>query len=173
MVLVSALSFCVWGQALGYDLHITRADYWAENESRQISPQEWLKVIGDDPSLTLDPDNGPYFAIYSAASGDESRWLAWRDGNVHSKNPDRETLEKMLAVARALGGRVQGDDGEHYEHVDGHSDDLPQRNVGDPPGPQGPNELPAYLQQERRSNRAMYALIALAIAGLFLVRQFL
>ncbi len=154
---------------MGYDLHVTRAGFWAENEGQSIGAEEWLKVVSEDPSLTLDAANGPCFAVLSDSDGDAKRWLDWRDGNVYSTNPDRRTLEKMLAVAKALGGRVQGDDGEHYEHVE----DLPYDPPGGAPASRDPDELPAYMQQERRSNRIMYGLIALAIVSMFVVRQFL
>ncbi len=154
---------------MGYDLHITRAEFWAENEAQAITPEEWLQIVSDDASLSLDAENGQCFAIYTAEAGDVSRWLDWRDGNVYTKNPDRKTLEKMLAVAEALGGRVQGDDGEHYKSVA----DLPEDAIGSAYADRDPDELPLYMQAERRTNRIMYALIALALLSAVIVRQFL
>ncbi len=153
---------------MGYDLHITRAEFWAENEGQAISAEEWLKIVSDDDSLSLDHANGRCFAVYTAEAGDDSRWLDWHDGNVYAKNPDRRTLEKMLAVADALGGRVQGDDGEHYKSVD----DLPEVVTASMSKDGGSDELPLYMQDERRTNRIMYALIALALLAAFIVRQF-
>ncbi len=154
---------------MGYDLHITRADFWAENEGQEISAEEWLEIVGEDASLSLDAANGRCFAVYTAEAGDDTRWLDWNDGNVFAKNPDRKTLEKMLAVAKALGGRVQGDDGEHYKSID----DLPQDVAVRAPGDRSPDELPLYMQAERRSDRITYALIALALLSAFIARQFL
>ena len=154
---------------MGYDLHITRADFWAENEGQTISAEEWLQIVRDDASLSLDVTNGSCFAVYTAEAGDATRWLDWRDGNVYTKNPDRKTLKKMLAVAEALGGRVQGDDGEHYKSVA----DLPEDAIVSAPTDRDPDELPLYMQAERRTNVIMYALIALALLSAFIVRQFL
>ena len=154
---------------MGYDLHITRADFWAENEGHEIAVEEWLRLVAENASLRLDVSNGPCFAIVTIDDDDSSRWLDWRDGNVYTKSPDSATLEKMLAVAEALGGRVQGDDGEHYQSVE----DLPQRSSGELSNRRDPDELPAYLQRERLWNWLSYALIALAILGAFVARQFL
>jgi hypothetical protein len=30
---------------MGYDIHITRAEHWAENEGREISAEEWLAYV--------------------------------------------------------------------------------------------------------------------------------
>ena len=154
---------------MGYDLHITRAEFWAENEGQAISAEEWLQIVSDDESLTIEAVNGPCFAVFSARAGDATRWLDWRDGNVYTKNPDRMTLEKMLAVAEALGGRVLGDDGEHYKSVD----DLPEGATASASADRDPDGLPLYMQAERRTNRITYVLIALALLSAFIVRQFL
>jgi hypothetical protein len=50
-------------------------------------------------------------------------WLNWHDGNIETKNPDEALIDKMVAIARGLGGTVQGDDGEIY-----HSGHQPPRH---------------------------------------------
>jgi hypothetical protein len=37
---------------MGYDVHITRGDWW-DQESAQILDEEWLGVVDRDPDLTL------------------------------------------------------------------------------------------------------------------------
>lgn len=39
---------------MGIEFYITRADFWAENEEAQITPDEWLSLINSDSELTKD-----------------------------------------------------------------------------------------------------------------------
>jgi hypothetical protein len=100
---------------MGYELHITRAEFWADNDNNQITVDEWLKFVAADPELKLAGYNGPHFALWSGRSKSPEPWLDWSQGNVYSKNPDKAIVSKMLQIAQALGARVQGDDGEFYE----------------------------------------------------------
>ena len=77
---------------MGYEIHITRAEEWFDNEESQIPRAEWL-AVGDS-------------------------WFDWFEGNLDTKNPDHATLAKALALAGVLAARVQGDDGERYESPD-------------------------------------------------------
>src|SRR5262245_49469907 len=99
---------------MGYDLHITRADNWADNDGAQISAEEWLAIVRNDPELTLLPENGPCFTHWSGPSRLAEPWLDWSEGNVYTKYPDSALLRKMANLATQLGARVQGDDGEFY-----------------------------------------------------------
>ncbi|MDJ0700702.1 MAG: hypothetical protein QNJ07_12670 [Woeseiaceae bacterium] len=106
---------------MGYDLHITRAEFWAQNAGKEISAEEWLRLVEDDPELIIDTDNGPHFAVSNEPSQNDAgwpRWFDWFEGNVYTKNPDRQTLGKLLQIANALDATVQGDDGETYTSVD-------------------------------------------------------
>ena len=104
------------------DVHITRADNWAQNEGHEILASEWLDLVDHDPELQLAGHNGPYFAIWSGDPDDPEAWLDWDDGNVSTKNPNERLLEKMVEIARRLGARVQGDDGEWYPDATAVSD---------------------------------------------------
>ena len=101
---------------MGYDLHITRAESWADNAGAEIGAEEWLAAVRADPELTLAPDvgMGPHFARWSGPSRHDEPWLDWRAGNVYTKSPDSALLRKMVRLAERLGARVQGDDGELY-----------------------------------------------------------
>lgn len=104
---------------MGYDLHITRADHWANNDGCQISSQEWLEVVRNDPELTLELFNGPCFAVWNGeCSYPAGGWFDWSEGNVYTKNPDRSVLLKMLQLATTLNAKVQGDDGENYHSIE-------------------------------------------------------
>ena len=74
---------------VGYNLYITRAAEWSQNEGHEIGEVEWLALNVGEP-------------------------FYWADGNVVCKNPDAAMIERMVEMARRLGARVQGDDGELY-----------------------------------------------------------
>src|SRR5262245_30079321 len=99
---------------MGYDLHVTRADLWAENEGREISRQEWLSLVAADPEPTPEPVNGDEYARWAGRCRYAKPWFHWWRGNISTKNPDRAIVIKMLELASRLGARVQGDDGEFY-----------------------------------------------------------
>jgi hypothetical protein len=105
---------------LGYDLHIARAEYWAENEDAPITHDEWIALAASDEDLFAMPENGDAFFAFGDRV-DPHAWFDWFEGDVLTKNPDRPTLTKMLDLAERLDARVQGDDGELYESPD----DLP------------------------------------------------
>ena len=107
---------------MGYELHITRAENWAESDQNPIAAEEWLALVDGDPELRIDADNGAHFAIWSGpCSYPDGGWFDWSDGCISTKHPDRAILAKMLQIASHLGARVQGDDGEEYMQPD----DLP------------------------------------------------
>jgi hypothetical protein len=70
------------------------------------TPDGTLRIT--DPLLTewrAHPSGGPV-------------WISHFRGNFSIKNPDEECLAKMRQIAKALGARVQGDDGEFYDESD-------------------------------------------------------
>jgi hypothetical protein len=99
--------------AVGYELHITRAESWFENENAPIPLDEWLALANADPELRAMPENGEAFFEY----GDDG-WFDWFEGNVDTKSPERGTIAKMLELAERLGASVRGDDGELYVSPD-------------------------------------------------------
>ena len=116
---------------MGYDLHITRADEWFENEGLEIDAAEWLAYVESDPEMRLDGYaeasvgegkvlryESEGLAVWTTYSGHERdgnmAWFDLRSGNVVVKNPDEEIIAKMCDIAEGLNARVQGDDGELY-----------------------------------------------------------
>jgi hypothetical protein len=115
---------------MGYDLHITRAEEWAESESAPITLAEWKELVDADPEMkltgfaeTLLPD-GQTLSLESAglaewnAPGRPRVWFDCRRGRISVKSPDDWVLEKMRQIAKRLGARVQGDEGESYDEDD-------------------------------------------------------
>jgi hypothetical protein len=101
---------------MGYDAHITRAESWGMGDEPLISPQEWLTVVRADQELQLLDEGKPYTAEWLPAAVNCDTYFEWENSAVHSKNPSPEALLKMEELARRLGARVQGDDGEIYEN---------------------------------------------------------
>lgn len=147
---------------MGYDLHITRAEHLSENKEHLITAEEWLAIIASDDELTLDINNGPYFANWSGSSIYESPWFDWYEGDIYTKHPDQAMLEKMLQIANKLGATVQGDDGEHYKQIE----DLPEfspTNLLEQTKVGWWQKYPPYKRKEFIQNIVMFAIIALVI----------
>jgi hypothetical protein len=102
---------------MGVELHITRAEFWADNESAEISSAEWLNYVASDAELSLADGNGQFYAVWNGLSKYDEPWLNWFNGNVSTKWPDTALFEKMLQVAGALGAKVQDDEGTNYLKV--------------------------------------------------------
>lgn len=96
------------------EFHITRADSWAFNSGQEITEDEWMSLVAQDPELVLDPAGGTHFARWQSEYALADASFDWYDGNIFTKNLDRATLWKALQIAGWVGGRVQGDDGETY-----------------------------------------------------------
>ena|GEM_PF-2686269 len=43
---------------MGYDLHITRKEFWADKEGSIITLEEWQQYVATDPDLASDPEIG-------------------------------------------------------------------------------------------------------------------
>ena len=120
---------------MGYELHIVRKNDWNNfDEESDITLNEWLSYINNDSELepTNSSDikageeqffnNKPGYCEWNAHSiykeTNARPWFAYWQGGISTKNPDDETVLKMLAIAEKLNARVQGDDGEFYEEDD-------------------------------------------------------
>ena len=104
------------------NLHVTRAEKWSDNAGHEISAEEWLAIIEADPELLVHPINGPTFALWLRPGQGPRGWIDWEAGNLWAQDPDRALLRKMLGIAKKLGAKIQGDEGELYET----STDLPE-----------------------------------------------
>ncbi|MQY15802.1 hypothetical protein SRB5_59930 [Streptomyces sp. RB5] len=103
---------------MGYIVHITRRANWWDEHGPDISTREWEDVVDVDPDLVMIPmpeggwTDGPPRWIAVLGGGAEA--MAWQSGSVMARYPSDVMIAKMVVVARALGARVQGDDGEFY-----------------------------------------------------------
>jgi hypothetical protein len=92
---------------MGYDLHITRRKRWTDNGD-DITGDEWLAYVKGDSELHLQPESGPYFAVWRGPSELDEPWLDWSDDQIYSKNPDFTLIDKMVAIAQQFDAAVQG-----------------------------------------------------------------
>jgi hypothetical protein len=99
---------------MGYELHITKKEDWSE-DGLDITTDEWINIVKNDPELSIDNKNGSYFAIWKPAGIDAEYWLDWFEGNICSKYPEPALIQKMIEIAKLLNAKVQGDDGEIYD----------------------------------------------------------
>ncbi|HAE78299.1 hypothetical protein JC794_04085 [Morganella morganii] len=99
---------------MGVEFHITRAEFWVENEDAQITADEWLNYINNDNELNRYIINGDYHALWSGPSLYEEPWLDWSAGNIYTKWPDTGLYRKMLQIAKHLNARVMDDEGTIY-----------------------------------------------------------
>jgi hypothetical protein len=102
---------------VGYDLHITRADYWTDHALYPISLAEWVAVADAEPRITRhrEGDKGPNYTFTNADG--ESRHLGWWDGMITIWK-GHDVAAELAVVAQKLGARLVGDEFEEY-HTDG------------------------------------------------------
>ena len=99
---------------MGYDLHITRKEFWSDEDGPTIRIDEWIAYLNGDPEIEADPEN-PGLENWRLAKHPE-KWPLWWDrrGEIYTKNPDSEVIKKMVQIAESLHARVLGDDDEIY-----------------------------------------------------------
>lgn len=98
---------------MGYDLRITRRSGWSTDGGPEITLDEWKAYVETDADIRPAPNNGPADFLCTAHPAEPSP-LWWDHGEVITKNPDKDMICKMAAIARHLDAKVQGDDGEIY-----------------------------------------------------------
>ena len=127
---------------MGYDIHITRRAFWADEDGPVISLEAWMAHCATDASLVAMPvrneaggivmdDPSPGSVAYQLPNGE---WwpMWWDEGGVLTKNPPVGTFAKLAEIAAAFQAQVQGDDGEQY-------DASGERIVATTPQPSGEN----------------------------------
>lgn len=60
---------------MGVEFHITRAEFWADNDDAQITSDEWLHYINSDNELSRYIINGDYHALWSGPRYTQSHGL--------------------------------------------------------------------------------------------------
>ena len=79
---------------MGYDLHITRKEFWADDGGPEIPLEEWVALVKADPSIQPDDKNpGPNNYVFQYGQNACPLW--WEDdlGEIHTKNPRPHSLQ--------------------------------------------------------------------------------
>lgn len=117
-------------EKMGYELHITKREHWADTETPDIPLDEWLAYVNRDIELGLTNDydikngtetqfqNRTGYCEWNAHPTEKEPnarpWFSYWKGSIDTKNPDAPTIRKMIQIALALNAIVQGDEGEIY-----------------------------------------------------------
>jgi hypothetical protein len=122
---------------MGYDLHITRETDLTDEVSAPIPIEEWFAYIHSDPEMSLDEQaekagyaeirtsegktlrwkskgRAVWVVVSEAGQIKQWAWFHYSHGEIAVKNPDKETIKKMCAIAKTLKAQVLGDEGEVY-----------------------------------------------------------
>ncbi|WP_300597806.1 hypothetical protein [Niabella sp.] len=117
---------------MGDELHITRKEnWWDKDPALNISMQEWTELVNQGAEMRLNHEatattisgetitvHSEGLAVWTAYSCDgihgNHPWFLYQDGNICVKNPDKEIIRKMQAIAVLLHAKVVGDEGLPY-----------------------------------------------------------
>jgi len=106
---------------MGYDLHIIRQhDYDNSEENSNITLDEWYQYITTDKEMELLKESlhGKGTCVWPGPSGyseDTIPYFEFWKGEICVKNPDDDTIGKMIRIAQELKGKLRGDEGEYYD----------------------------------------------------------
>lgn len=109
---------------MGYDLHISRREYWHDEDGPEISLDEWQAYAAQRADLvpcpvrdadgTVIADSGARGAFGVQSEPGEWWILDWSRGTVTTSRPPQDIIRIMVAMAQDLNARVLGDDDEDY-----------------------------------------------------------
>lgn len=102
-----------WAVA-GYDVHITRKPFWADESGPEITIEQWQAYLRLDRQVAPDATNSSEDFLVALPGQSFPLWSNPQLGELYTKNPTPQAIRKLQAIAQALDARVQGDDGEFY-----------------------------------------------------------
>lgn len=98
----------------GYDLHITRKQFWADKSGPTITFAEWKSYVRSDTQVVHDGRNTEHDFIVRLPGETFPIWYNPSLGEIYTKNPTEGAIKKLIDISRKLKAKVQGDDGEFY-----------------------------------------------------------
>ena len=113
---------------MGYHVAILRTK---NGQQESISIEEVKEAIVALHGFKLKPASPPWkdcYEISFPSSEGEDIVLLWQEGEIWTKNPEDQTMQGMLDLAKKLNARVRGDELETYKTIDEsyqHPDDFP------------------------------------------------
>ncbi|HXQ39927.1 MAG TPA: hypothetical protein VN821_01575 [Candidatus Udaeobacter sp.] len=99
---------------------VTRKEGPLDDAGPQITRDEWLRLVANDPDLSLQdpPDRSPadkaVYAAWTNYPGGYAAWFGLVNGNIEVKGIDDALLGKLRAFAAALGARIISEEGEEF-----------------------------------------------------------
>jgi hypothetical protein len=120
---------------MGYDLHITKKENWYDETGDTISLQAFHQLASDDPELMLCSETCAFIVLgtemppIDANAEGLDRYRHFTPENAcyaiyHERDEIRipraanVTIPKLMAIAKQLNAKLQGDDGETYDRPD-------------------------------------------------------
>ena len=107
---------------MGYDVHLVRTEDWFDSASLPVTKEDVDQLLAADSSLAW--SDSEYVEMYED-DGSVTRYFMitwnkepvfwWYRSEIQCKNPSKPQLLKLIQMAKGLGARVVGDDGETYE----------------------------------------------------------
>lgn len=98
---------------MGYHVTILRTQ---NGRSVPITRTEVDSLLASLPGSRIHPDerNEDVLNVVIAKDGKDVSWLAFRDGELWTKNPEDDEIQVMIDIATRLGARVRGDEFETF-----------------------------------------------------------
>lgn len=83
---------------MGYDIHITRRDFWGDNGEPAITRKEWQAILARDSDLGCVGDEDT--AQMLDPTGRAARFFWHIDGEIAAIKSDRPVLMSLVAVQK-------------------------------------------------------------------------
>lgn len=100
---------------MGYNLYITKKENPSDDAGERISHDEWFDYVDRHAQLKISESMTPTSSSNYVQWGNmDGWWLSWHDGQIDSKNPSCDHIERMIAIASDLGAKVMGEELEQY-----------------------------------------------------------
>lgn len=147
---------------MSYELHITRRKHWPDCGD-DILREEFESYVRRDVEFIYPSEMGPDYAEWISPTTGYESWLCWEDGQIQTKNPEPEFIDKIVAIAHAFNAVAQGDDSEVY---------LSSTTIRAEPSNTTRESL-ALLPRARSSPNWGLLLLALMILAVLLAKYFI
>lgn len=98
----------------GYDVHITKKDFWADENGPCISHEEWNNYVTTDSQIQRDNKNSTNDFLVRLELEQFPIWYNPYLCEIYTKNPSENAINKFIKISEVLDAKVQGDDGESY-----------------------------------------------------------
>ena len=101
---------------MGYHVRILRR---LDGKKAPITSSEIESLTSASANLRIEPSQSPAeeLNLVISKNGDDISWLPLQQGELWTKNPDRDVLEAMIGIAKLLDARARGDEFETYRSV--------------------------------------------------------